>query len=267
MKHVKKVAAAALGAVALTIGLAVPAFAASIDAYVTGTEGQPLMVRSGPGTGYSIIDQLGPDQHVTISCQDDGDVVNGTGLWDYLPAFGGYASDAYLYTGYDGRHPDLGPCDDSPAPPPSSIGDEISRVAQGQVGNTDGWSYHEGQGSPSDAWCQYFVNWVWRTAGVPDMFSADGFTGDFYYWALDRGLVRDGYHGISVGDAVLFGTGPADPSTSLHVGTVVAVHEDGSIESVDGNYAGAVAHVGPYYPGSATTHEPGNVYAVVAPPA
>jgi CHAP domain len=223
------------------------------------------MVRSGPGTGFGVVGQLGSDDYVDISCQTDGDVVEGNVVWDYLPAYGGYASDHYLYTpGHNGRHPSLPECTDTP-PPSSSLGEEISRIAQGELGNTDGWSYHPGQGDPSDAWCQYFVNWVWRNAGVPDMFGANGFTGDFYWWAVNRGLVRDGYDGISVGDAVLFGTGPSDPSTSLHVGIVVAVHGDGSIETVDGNYADTVAWVGPYFPGSATTHEPGNVYAVVAP--
>lgn len=117
-------------------------------------------------------------------------------------------------------------------------------IARGELGNTDGWSYHPGQGDPSDAWCQYFVNRVWRGAGVPDMFGASN---------------------IQVGDAVLFGTCSSDPSTSLHVGIVVAVHGDGGITPVDGNYADTVATVGPYFPGSATTHEPGDVYAVVSP--
>jgi hypothetical protein len=109
------------------------------------------------------------------------------------------------------------------------------------------------------------VNWVWSRAGVPNMYSADGFTGNFYYWAANRGLKRDWPTSIQVGDAVLFGTGPYDPSTSLHVGIVVETRADGSIVSVDGNYADHVARVGPYFPSSAWTHEPAAVYAVVSP--
>lgn len=246
------------------LGLAAPAqAAATVQAHVAHTEEQPLMVRSGPGTGYGVVGQLNEGDYVDVSCQSDGTVVEGNEVWDYLPALGGYASDHYLYTpGHNGRHPDLSECDDAPA---EGLRDRIVEIARGELGNTDGWSYHPGQGDPSDAWCQYFVNWVWRGAGVPDMFGANGFTGDFYWWAADRGLLRDGTSNIQVGDAVLFGTGPSDPSTSLHVGIVFAVHGDGSITSVDGNYADTVATVGPYFPGSATTHEPGNVYAVVSP--
>jgi uncharacterized protein YraI len=249
-----------LAAVTAAVGVAVPAQAApSVAATVADTGGLPLMVRSGPGTGYGVVGQLDEGTSVTVECQSDGTVVEGNGVWDYLPAYGGYAADRYLATpGYDGRHPSLPSCDDAT----DGVRDRIVQVARGELGNTDKSRY----GAPwNHEWCQYFVNWVWANAGVPDMFSANGFTGDFYWWAADRGLLRDGTSGIQVGDAVLFGTGPSSPSTSLHVGIVVAVHGDGSIESIDGNYADAVARVGPYFPGSATTHEPGDVYAVVSP--
>ncbi|MPZ83318.1 MAG: CHAP domain-containing protein [Actinophytocola sp.] len=248
-------------------GVVAPAWAAGlVTAPVWDTGGEPLFVRSGPGTGHEVVGQLAEGTEVGIECQTEGTVVDGTALWDYLPDHGGYVSDRYLYTGYDGRHPDLSECDGAEPPPPSGdIRDRIVDIAAGELGSTDGWSYHPGQGDPSDAWCQYFVNWVWRAAGVLDMFGANGFTGDFYHWAVDRGLVRDGYAGITAGDAVLFGTGPSDPGTSLHVGIVVAVHGDGSIETIDGNYASSVARVGPFLPGNATTHEPGDVYAVVSP--
>jgi len=248
------------------VGLVHPAQAAeTVAATVADMGADALFVRSGPGAGYGVVTEIAAGTSVDIECQTDGDTVEGNKVWDYLPEYGGYSSDRYLNTpGHDGRHPELSECGDT-APPDSAIGEDISQIAQGELGNTDGASYHPGQGSPDDAWCQYFVNWVWGNAGVSNMYSADGFTGNFYWWAVERGLVRDGYDGIQVGDALLFGTGPENPDTSLHVGIVVAVNGDGSVETVDGNYADSVARVGPYFPGSATTHEPGNVYAVVAP--
>lgn len=262
----RKAAAGLLGAAALIVGLAVPASAATIDAYVFRTEGQQLMVRSGPSTGYGVVDRLGAGQHVTISCQDDGEVVNGTGLWDYLPSLGGYASDAYLYTGYDGRHPALSECDGAETPPPAGIRDRIVDLARGELGNTDKSRY----GAPVDHdWCQYFVNWVWRNAGVEDM-NDTYFTGDFYYWGKARGLTRDGWANIRVGDAVLFGTGPTNADTGRHVAIVVETHADGSFTTIDGNYTrdgvNAVHEVGPTYPWAAHPPEPENVYAVVSPP-
>lgn len=44
---------------------------------------------------------------VLISCQNTGQSIKGTygtsNVWDYVPALGGFISDAYTYTGSDGR--------------------------------------------------------------------------------------------------------------------------------------------------------------------
>lgn len=266
-KLVAALGVAVVGAAAsvVTVGLVTPAHAAeTVQAHVVGTGGEQLYIRSGPGTGHGIIGALNEGDYVDISCQVDGESIYGNVVWDYLPAFGGFSSDYYLYTGYDGRHPNLPECSQAP-PPGTDLRDRIVEIAKGELGKTDGSYYHPDYGHPSDEWCQYFVNWVWGNAGVPNMFRENGFTGSFYWWGVNRGLATDGPYGAEVGDAVLFGTGPSDPSTSRHVGIVVAVHGDGSIETVDGNYADRVAWVGPYYPDNATTHEPGNVYAIISP--
>lgn len=69
------------------------------------TSGAPLNVRSGPGTGHSIVGSVADGTHVTIRCQKRGQRINGTygstRLWDKIGA--GYVSDAYVYTGSDGR--------------------------------------------------------------------------------------------------------------------------------------------------------------------
>jgi hypothetical protein len=249
----------------VTAGLATPAQAAgTITAHVAHTEGAPLMVRSGPGTGYGAVGQLGSSEYVEISCQKAGETIHGNAYWDWIPAYGGYSSDHYLYTSEgNGRLSSLPLCGTNP--PSTTLRTRIKQIAEAELGLTDGTKYHPGIGSPSDAWCQYFVNWVWARAGVANMFNANGFTGNFYWWAVNRGLARNWPTSVNVGDAVLFGTGPANPDTSLHVGIVVEKRSDGQIVTVDGNYANRVARVGPYYPESAWTWEPAAVYAVVSP--
>lgn len=70
------------------------------------TAGAPLTVRSGPGTGYSAAGSVADGATVTISCQTSGTSVAGTfgtsTVWDRIGS-GRYVSDAYVYTGSDGR--------------------------------------------------------------------------------------------------------------------------------------------------------------------
>lgn len=70
------------------------------------TSGTALTVRSGPGTGYKAVTTLKSGTKVTISCQTPGTSVKGTygtsTWWDKIGT-GRYVSDAYVYTGSDGR--------------------------------------------------------------------------------------------------------------------------------------------------------------------
>ncbi len=69
------------------------------------TSGVALNVRSGPGTGYRIVGSVSNGARVTIRCQTTGASVTGTygttRIWDHIGT--GYVSDAYVYTGSDGR--------------------------------------------------------------------------------------------------------------------------------------------------------------------
>jgi hypothetical protein len=69
------------------------------------TSGAALTVRSGPGTGYRAVGSLSNGTRVNIRCHKSGTRVTGTygtsTLWDYIGT--GYVSDAYVYTGTDGR--------------------------------------------------------------------------------------------------------------------------------------------------------------------
>ncbi|MFE0575115.1 SH3 domain-containing protein [Streptomyces albogriseolus] len=67
--------------------------------------GYQLNVRSGPGTGYSIVRVLSEGAWVRINCQTTGTTVTGpygtSNIWDNISS-GQYVSDAYIRTGSDG---------------------------------------------------------------------------------------------------------------------------------------------------------------------
>lgn len=70
------------------------------------TSGAALTVRAGPGTSFRALRTKANGSSVKIVCHARGDRVSGTygtsTLWDKLAA-GGYVSDAFVYTGSDGR--------------------------------------------------------------------------------------------------------------------------------------------------------------------
>lgn len=84
--------------------------ALSTTARVFGTDGDGLTVRVSPSTSGAVIDWLPEGASVQISCQTTGTSVSGTTVWDFLPAYGGYVSDAYLYTGHSGFIPGMERC-------------------------------------------------------------------------------------------------------------------------------------------------------------
>lgn len=69
------------------------------------TAGPALTVRSGPGTGFAAVSSVSNGSRVRIRCHSRGTRVSGTygttTLWDNIGS--GYVSDAYVYTGSDGR--------------------------------------------------------------------------------------------------------------------------------------------------------------------
>lgn len=70
------------------------------------TSGAALTVRAGPGTSFRAVRTKANGSRVSIVCHKRGERVSGTygtsRLWDRL-AKGGFVSDAFVYTGSDGR--------------------------------------------------------------------------------------------------------------------------------------------------------------------
>jgi uncharacterized protein YraI len=109
-----------LAAVTTVTGLLVfgGATAASAASGTVNTAGSPLTVRAAPGTSYDAFGSVSDGAGVSILCQTSGTTVTGTygtsSIWDMIGS-GGFVSDAYVYTGSDGRvAPD---CDYVASPP------------------------------------------------------------------------------------------------------------------------------------------------------
>ncbi|MER5996224.1 MULTISPECIES: SH3 domain-containing protein [Streptomyces] len=73
--------------------------------YYSVAPGVRLNVRSGPGTGYTVVRVLPEGAKVPVFCQTQGTTVTGpygtSKVWDNIDN-GEYVSDAYVYTGSDG---------------------------------------------------------------------------------------------------------------------------------------------------------------------
>lgn len=73
--------------------------------YYSVAPGYRLNVRSGPGTGYTVVRVLSEGARIPIYCQRPGEAINGpygtSNIWDNIDN-GEYVSDAYVLTGSDG---------------------------------------------------------------------------------------------------------------------------------------------------------------------
>ncbi|GAB3396469.1 hypothetical protein GCM10027568_30600 [Humibacter soli] len=155
----------------------------------------------------------------------------------------------------------------------SALGAKIASVALSQVGNGDnpvvtgfgglncnpyttmvaGFSANSnGCGNDStfnvrnsnENWCADFVKWVWQQAGITqDMNTINAAASSFVQWAMDDGQTPVADSGTPVvGDAVVFfHAGAITPARYAdHVGIVVAVHPDGTVDMVNGDFSSSV---------------------------
>ena len=158
---------------------------------------------------------------------------------------------------------------DVPTPPPASTGngalrDAIANKARSQIGVAEsplGSNTIPGNpyGSNPHSWCADFSTWVWQQAGVNIPHYA--FTGDIYSWAANaanQGHVRGASEIPKVGDQVLYGTSPANTSTSTHVNIIVNVNSTHTaFVTVGGNESDRVSIKG--------WHALTGYYAIVSP--
>jgi hypothetical protein len=83
------------------------------EGIVFNTGGAGLNVRKTPSLTAAVVGHLAESAHVKVTCQTTGASVQGTTVWNYLGAQGGYVSDAFLYTGYNGFIPGVPKCNTS----------------------------------------------------------------------------------------------------------------------------------------------------------
>ncbi len=122
---------------------------------------------------------------------------------------------------------------------------------------------------PCEEWCALFATWAWQQAGIP--IPSYAFVGDIYSWAASYGALLPPTATPDPGDAVLYGTGPQNVDTSVHVGIVTQVWPDGAIDTVDGDSGPgrdgwlSVTINGPYLPGDSLSYNGVGIYAFAQP--
>lgn len=137
----------------------------------------------------------------------------------------------------------------APIPGATGAGPRLLAAAQSQVGqgeqppgSNDGPAialYRSAvAGSlPGDPWCAEFVSWAAAQAGAPLGDGGAGFrsVAALTDWAARTGRLLPASSTPQPGDLILFG--------DRHVGIVEAVEPNGTIDTVEGNYANAVSRV------------------------
>jgi hypothetical protein len=142
----------------------------------------------------------------------------------------------------------------------------IVEIASEEVGYThESPGYYCTKFGPCEEWCALFVTWVWAKAGItiPSL----AFSGAVYNWAKENTHVYPPSARPQPGWAVLFGSGPENPETSLHVAIVESVLPDGQITIINGDFGGKVVRTGPCAPAEATgpCKAPGPIYGYASP--
>ncbi|MBP2472196.1 head-tail adaptor [Crossiella equi] len=117
----------------------------------------------------------------------------------------------------------------------SGVRQSIVDNANREIGTTAAQCGKYSPNCPAQDWCAHFTNWVWRQSGAqqyPNTPVARGVG----LWGQQRGLFKPRAQGATPGDIVVFGTPGSTPGG--HVAIVTAVHADGFITTVNGNYGG-----------------------------
>jgi hypothetical protein len=144
----------------------------------------------------------------------------------------------------------------------STTRERIVSAAASQLGYSEPGDYCSKYG-PCEEWCSLFATWAWERAGVaiPRL----PFVGDLYYWAQRWTYVEGPDATPAPGDAVLFGTGPENVDTSLHVGIVEDAYRTGYLVTIEGDVLHGVGrYVVPIHD-SRRIGEPGAIYGYASP--
>ncbi len=150
-------------------------------------------------------------------------------------------------------------------------GSTIVGIAASQIGPAGAGAQgpYCNQYGPCEEWCALFATWVWESAGIP--IPRYPFTGSVYRWGAAHGRLLPPTAVPAPGDIVLYGTGPQNAATSVHMGIVAQVWPDGAIDTIDGDSGPeplgryGVTVNGPFLPADSLEANSMPIYAFVAP--
>jgi PKD repeat protein len=151
-------------------------------------------------------------------------------------------------------------------------------LTAGYTADSDGCGPSTGFGveNENETWCSDFNKWVWEQAGVTaDMNTLNPDAVSFYDWAVEQGQTPQIDTGTpQAGDSVLFFAPGNFPSWADHVGIITSVSSNGTIDMVNGDFAGGPDIAAVYDTGitslsafaAASEGTPGEQWALVTPP-
>jgi PKD domain-containing protein/CHAP domain-containing protein len=120
--------------------------------------------------------------------------------------------------------------------------DPYSTMVAGFSANSNGCGYDSAYNvrNENETWCSDFNKWVWEQTGITDGINTiNAGAVSYYQWATGHGQTPQPDTGTpQVGDSVLFFSKASFPGFADHVGIVTAVHPDGSIDMVNGDFNG-----------------------------
>jgi hypothetical protein len=159
----------------------------------------------------------------------------------------------------------------TPSPRTVGGGGAIVAAAESQVG----WNYDATQGThcnpygPCEEWCALFSTWVWQQAGVA--IPSYPLVAQVYDWAAGQGTALGPRALAAPGDAVLYGTGPENLYTAVHMGIVAEAWPDGAVVTIEGDAGpappgyGAVIINGPFLPADSPIYNGYPIFAYAEP--
>jgi len=205
--------------------------------------------RKGPGTSFPLVHSIANNSPIDITCQVQGQVVNGTNIWNQL-ADGTFVSDFYCDTPYfDKFSPPIPMCQGAPQPSPGQPaikGDDypFKDSPPDQEGG-DPWAFYYRECTSFVAWRmnQLSVNFSNHMTG-PN--GTAGTFGDGYTWADNALAIGFGVDNTpTVGAIAHYDPDVSGAGDLGHVAYVAQVNEDGTIVIEEYNWFPAYGYSNP----------------------
>ena len=205
--------------------------------------------RKGPGTSFPVVQGIANNSLVNITCQVQGQVVNGSNIWNQL-SDGTFVSDFYCDTPYfDKFSPPIPMCQGAPQPSPGQPaikGDDypFKDSPPDQEGG-DPWAFYYRECTSFVAWRmnQLSVNFSNHMTG-PN--GTAGTFGDGYTWADNALAIGFGVDNTpTVGAIAHYDPDVSGAGDLGHVAYVAQVNEDGTIVIEEYNWFPAYGYSNP----------------------